>query len=88
MITRQSAYVWAGDANMKMWRSIFTDTTTGKDWMVEVIYKTKREAEAAFDFMLNALNDGIAAAKERESRLMADELEAMGYLIANVEPEE
>lgn len=76
MITRQSAYVWAGDANMKMWRSAFTDTTTGNSWVVEVIYKTKQEAEAALDFMLNTLNDGIAAAKERQARLMADELEA------------
>jgi len=65
MITRKSAFVWAGDANMKMWRSTFTDMETGKSWVVEVIYPTKHEAEAAFDFMLNALNDGIAAAKAR-----------------------
>jgi len=66
MITRTPACVWAGDANMKMWRSTFTDTATGKTWVVEVIYKTKHEAEAALDFMLATLNDGIAAAKARQ----------------------
>lgn len=64
MISRTPAYTWSSGAPL-VCRSTFTDTETEKSWDVEAIYPTKHEAEAAFDFMLNALNDGIAAAKAR-----------------------
>lgn len=67
MIVRSHTYTWSSGAPL-VCRSTFTDTATDKAWDVEVIYPTKHEAEAAFDFMLNALNDGIAAAKARQSQ--------------------